>query len=89
VPAPATYRLRLDKVGYAPFQARIDVLPEATVAVHATLVRYSGPTSWYKRWYVWAIVGGAAAAAGAGIAAYYGTRQDSSSLGYIMRPPRP
>jgi hypothetical protein len=86
VPAPAAYRLRLDKIGYAPFQARIDVLPDATVEVRASLVRDTGPTPWYKRWYVWAIVGGAAAAAGAGIAIYYGTRPDPTVPVYIMLP---
>jgi hypothetical protein len=89
VRAPASYRLRVDKAGYVPFQARIDVLPDATVEVRATLVRETLPTPWYKRWYVWAAVGGAAAVAGAAVAIYYGTRVDETPQGYITLPPRP
>jgi hypothetical protein len=88
VRAPATYRLRIDKPGYAPFQAKIDVLPDATVEVRASLQTRTGPTPWFKRWYVWAAVGGAIAVAGASVAIYYGTRQDEAPLGYILsRPP--
>ena len=51
-----------------PFQARVDVLPDANVEVHATLVKESKDAPWYKRWYVWATVGGAVAAGGAATA---------------------
>ena len=61
VAAPGSYRVRLDKPGFDPFQARIEVPPDATVEVRATLSHGNGPVVWYKRWYVWAIVGGAAA----------------------------
>jgi hypothetical protein len=88
VRAPATYRLRVDKPGYVPFQARIDVLPDATVEVHATLVRETQPVPWFKRWYVWAAVGGAVAVAGAAVAIYYGTRTDETPLGYIQTSPK-
>ncbi len=37
VPAPGSYRVRLDKAGFDPFQARIEVPPDATVEVRATL----------------------------------------------------
>ena len=37
--------------------ARVDVLPDANVEVHATLVKESRDVPWYKRWYVWAAVG--------------------------------
>jgi hypothetical protein len=87
VPAPGTYRVRLDKAGYVPFQARIDVPPDAVVEVRAILSRESGSTLWYKRWYVWAVVGGAAAATGAGLAAYYGTRVDQTPHGFLLPPP--
>ena len=67
---------------------RIDVLPDATVEVRASMQRRTGPTPWYKRWYVWAAVGGAVAITGASLAIYYGTRQDEAPLGYILsRPP--
>jgi hypothetical protein len=88
VRAPASYRLRIDKLGYAPFQAKIDVLPDATVEVKASLQTRTGPTPWFKRWYVWAAVGGAVAITAAGLAIYYGTRQDEAPLGFILsRPP--
>jgi hypothetical protein len=86
VAAPGSYRVRLDKPGFDPFQARIDVPPDATVEVRATLSHGNGPVVWYKRWYVWAIVGGAAAAAGAGLAIYYGTRVDQTPHGFILPP---
>jgi hypothetical protein len=88
VRAPATYRVRVEKSGYVSFQARIDVLPDAAVEVRATLVRESTPTPWYKRWYVWAAVGAVAAAAGAGVAIYYGTRVDETPQGFITLQPR-
>jgi len=55
--------------------------------VHATLVRESGTVPWYKRWYVWAAVGGVLAAGGAGVAIYYGTRVEPTPLGYVQQPP--
>lgn len=86
VRAPATYKLKVEKSGFVPFQARVDVLPDANVEVHATLVRESREVPWYKKWYVWAIVGGAVAAGGAATAIYFGTRTDPTPLGYIQRP---
>jgi hypothetical protein len=87
VRAPATYQLRIDKSGYAPFQAKIDVLPDATVEVRATLSLRALPTPWFKRWYVWALVGGAVAVAGAGVAIYFGTRTDQTPQGFILTHP--
>jgi hypothetical protein len=86
VRAPATYKLRVEKSGFVPFQARVDVLPDANVEVHASMVRESKDQPWYKRWYVWAIVGGAVAAGGAATAIYFGTRTESTPLGYVQRP---
>jgi hypothetical protein len=86
VAAPGSYRVRVDKPGFLPFQARIEVPPDATVEVRATLSRRVGPTPWYKRWYVWATIGGALAAAGAGVAIYYGTRVDETPHGYVVPP---
>jgi hypothetical protein len=85
--APATYRVRVAKPGFLPFQARIDLLPEGTIEVRATLMRESGPLPWFKRWYVWAVVGGAIAAAATGTAVYYGTRVDPTPQGVIHLPP--
>ncbi len=86
VRAPATYKLKVEKSGFVAFQARVDVLPDANVEVHATLVRESKEVPWYKRWYVWAAVGGALAAGGAATAIYFGTRTESTPLGYVQRP---
>jgi PEGA domain len=88
VRAPATYRLRVAKPQYVPFLARIDVLPEATVEVRASLVRENQPVPWFKRWYVWAAVGGALAITGVSLAVYFGTRVDETPMGFIQRPPR-
>jgi PEGA domain len=88
VRAPASYRVKIEKPGYVPFQAKIDVLPDATVEVRATLSPRAQPQPWFKRWYVWAAVGGAVAIAGAGVAIYYGTRTDQSPQGYILQPPQ-
>ncbi len=83
--APASYQIELDRHGYQPFAARIDLLPDVTVEVRASLASAAGgPVVWYKRWYVWAIVGGALAATGAGLAIYYGTRTDSAPQGFIQ-----
>lgn len=86
VRAPATYDLRVAKSGFVTFQARVDVLPDANVAVHATLVKETREVPWFKRWYVWAIVGGVVAAGAAGTAIYFGTRVESTPLGYVQRP---
>lgn len=87
VRAPGTYALKVSKSGFLPFEARVDVLPDDKVEVHATLLRESGSVVWYKRWYVWAAIGGALAAGGAAVAIYYGTRVDPTPLGYVQRPP--
>jgi hypothetical protein len=86
VRAPGSYKVRLTKSGFAPFEAGIDVLPDATVEVRARLVRETGPLPWYKRWYVWAAVGGAVAAAGIAVAVYFGTRVDETPMGFIRLP---
>ena len=86
VRAPATYKVRVEKSGFLPFQARVDVLPDANIGVHASLVRETRDAPWYKRWYVWAAVGGVLAAGGAATAVYFGTRTESTPLGYVHKP---
>jgi hypothetical protein len=86
VRAPGTYKLRVEKRGYVPFEARVDVLPDANIVVRATLVRESREVPWYKRWYVWAAVGGAVAIVGVSLAIYYGTRVDPTPLGFVNKP---
>jgi hypothetical protein len=87
VRAPGSYKVRLTKSGFVPFLAGIDVSPDATVEVNATLVREEGKQPWYKRWYVWAAVGGAVAIVGSSVAIYYGTRVDETPMGFIKVPP--
>jgi hypothetical protein len=86
VRAPASYKVRVTRSGYIPFLAKVDVTPDATVEVGATLVREEGKVPWYKRWYVWAAVGGAVAIAGASVAIYFGTRVDETPMGFIHVP---
>jgi hypothetical protein len=88
VRAPSLYKVRVSKPGYVAFQASIDVLPDTTVEVRPSLSREEGRVPWYKRWYVWAAVGGAVAVAGAGVAIYFGTKVDDTPVGYIVTPPR-
>jgi hypothetical protein len=87
VRAPGSYHVRIEKRGYLPFQAKIDVLPDATVEVRASLALRNGPLPWWRRWYVWAAIGAVAAGAAASVAIYYGTRVDQTPLGYIDTPP--
>lgn len=84
VPAPASYRVALEKKGYAPFAARIDVLPDATVEVRAEMSPSEGTMAWYKRWYVWAIVGGVVAAGAIG-AIVYAVRPDDQHVPAVVR----
>jgi hypothetical protein len=86
VRAPATYKLKVEKSGFISFSARVDVLPDANVEVHATLVKETREVPWFKRWYVWAVVGGALAIGGAATAIYFGTRTESTPLGYVQKP---
>jgi hypothetical protein len=83
--APRSYRVDLEKSGYLPFSASIDVLPDATVEVRAELSPEAAPLPWYKRWYVWAIVGGVVAAGAIGTAVYLARPDDMHVSGFIMR----
>jgi len=58
VGAPGRIELRVTRPGHQDFVARLDVVPDASVEVNATLGRIAGETRWYQRWWVWAIVGG-------------------------------
>ena len=84
--APGHYRLRVEKAGFTPFQARIDVPPDATIEVRASLSRGLAETPWYKRGYVWGPIGGVLAAAGIGVAVYFGTRVDQTPHGFVVVP---
>jgi hypothetical protein len=56
VPAPGNYAIRITRKGYQAFQAATSVSPDAEVVVQATLTRQE--PAWYRRWWVWAVVGG-------------------------------
>jgi hypothetical protein len=60
--APRNYKVSLTKKDRVPFTARLDVVPDATQEVRAEMPEATQKTPWYKRWYPWAIVGGAVAA---------------------------
>jgi len=83
--APRSYRVNLSKRGFLPFDARIDVLPDATVSVRAELVPTEGQVAWYKRWYLWAIVGGIAAAGAIGVTVYATRPDDQHVSGFVFR----
>ena len=84
LPAPAEYRLRLEKTGFVPFQARIGLLPESTVEVRALLAAKPEQPAVYKRWYIWTALGAAAAITATSLAIYYGTRVDTTPHGFLV-----
>ncbi|WP_428261230.1 PEGA domain-containing protein [Haliangium sp.] len=72
LPAPASYDIRIASEGYVPFEASAAVPPDSEVLVRASLARQE--SAWYKRWWVWTLVGVAAVAGGT--TAYLLTRDD-------------
>lgn len=60
--APATYELTLSKKGYQPFEASVEVPPDAAVEVRPRL-ELARSDRWYTRWWVVAIAGAAMAGA--------------------------
>jgi hypothetical protein len=83
--APRQVTLRVEKPGYAPFSARLEVLPDAVAEVAPELPQATAPAPWYKRWWVWALVGGAAAATATAVAA---TRGGDDTTPLTLRFPR-
>ena len=58
VPAPQTYDITLNKDGYVPFQASVEVPPGGDVMVKPVLEqRGAGDAPLYKKWWVWTIAG--------------------------------
>lgn len=78
VPAPGRYSLQVTRPGHTDFVASLDVLPNATVEVKATLTPLNASLQWYERWWVWAIVGGVVAGTATAIAAVSLSRQPDS-----------
>lgn len=83
--APRSYRVDLAKTGFTPFAARIDVPPDATVEVRAEMAREEGPIPWYKRWWLWAILGAAVAGGAIGFTVYALQPDASHAMGFIQR----
>lgn len=84
VDAPGRYTVRILRAEHAPFETRLDVLPEAAVEVRATLVRrISTQKHWYERWWVWTLIG--AAVAGGATAAAVATRPGPSQVDAVLR----
>jgi hypothetical protein len=82
--APRAYRVDLTKDGFTPFAARIDVPPDATIEVRAEMSRDQGTVPWYKRWYLWAIVGGVVAASAIGVLVYEVQPDTSHVNGFVQ-----
>lgn len=78
LPAPASYDIRIEKLGYVPFTTRIALPPDGEIKVEAELSRRGGDAAWYQHWYVLAAAGVVVAGAG-GTAIYFATRNTSSS----------
>lgn len=76
VDAPATYDVKIEKSGYVPFRATIQVPPEGTVQVKAELALRT-QRAWYTRWWVLAGAGVIVASATAGV--IYATSTDAAS----------
>ena len=62
VPAPSTQDVRVSKPGYVDFLAQLQVSPDGTVKLRPTLIRRYNQV-WYKKWWVWAVIGGVATGA--------------------------
>ncbi|MCX5744047.1 MAG: PEGA domain-containing protein [Proteobacteria bacterium] len=79
--APATYNIRIEKTGYVPYTTKIELPPDGTIKVEATLSK-RGAVSWYQHWYVLAAAGVLVAGAG-GTAIYFATRPDGPGDGQV------
>ncbi len=79
LPAPASYEIRVEKVGFQAYRTRLALPPDGEIKVEANLSRPGGKQAWYQHWYVVAGLGLVVAGAG-GTAIYYATR-DTSVMG--------
>ena len=76
--APATYEIKVEKTGFAPFSAQVAVPPDAEIKVRASLQR-PGHAAWYQHWYVLTAAGLVVAGA-AGTAIYYAAIKSSDRV---------
>jgi hypothetical protein len=81
VTAPAKYDIRVEKSGYVPFSASVQVPPEGAVRVSAELSLRSTGSRWYQKW--WVLAGAGVLVAGTTAAVVYSTRSSSSSPGMV------
>ncbi|MEO8705055.1 MAG: PEGA domain-containing protein [Kofleriaceae bacterium] len=77
--APATYEIRVEKIGFEPFSTQVKLPPDGELRVRAQLQRPGAKTAWYSRWYVLAGMGVLVAGA-AGGAIYFATAEDSDRV---------
>jgi len=85
VVAPHKITLRVEKDGFVPFQARLEVLPNAVAEVAPELPPEGAAPPLYKRWWFW---GALAVVAGATVTTIALTRDTSSSATLVINPPR-
>lgn len=64
--APRKYRIQLTKTGFVPFQATVDLVPNARLRLDAQLAPAGADAGgpWYRKWWVIALAAGVAVAAG-------------------------
>ena len=82
LPAPASYEIRVEKAGFAPYRTKVALPPDGEIKVEANLSRPGTAPSWYQRWYVVAGLGLVVAGAG-GTAIYFATREGPAGDGRI------
>ena len=68
--------MKIEKAGYVPFRATIQVPPEGTVQVKAELALRT-QRAWYARW--WVLAGASVIVAGATASIIYATSSDAAS----------
>jgi hypothetical protein len=57
LPAPATYEIRVEKIGFSPYKTRVALPADGEIKVEANLSRPGAGAAWYQRWYVVAGLG--------------------------------
>ena len=74
--APSSYDIAIDKDGFVPFRATVDVPPDGEVTVRAELNRRGGVTHWYQHWWVIALAAGVTA----GVILYFRDRDTNATV---------
>jgi hypothetical protein len=77
--APASYDIRVEKIGFQPFTTSVRLPPDGELRVRANLSR-KGATAWWQHWYVLAGAGLIVAGA-AGGTIYFATEQSAAQAG--------